>query len=166
MNSLEAENRSRGKRGQPPLTYNEAFAMLNQLVGGDVLSACQSANLRWDLFSEAVFEEGYRIPRIESHPYKGQRTNHRNESRHSEGQRRGGKGGSYGRLTKGNKNFPRNKGKSVDSLCKDFNSPSGCRQSLATRSIISVGVCMETSSATRKPMVIQPAMITTKLSMI
>ena len=51
INALETENRSRGKRNESPLTYNEAYSMLNQLLGGDVVSACQSADLQRAIFA-------------------------------------------------------------------------------------------------------------------
>ena len=58
VNSLETENRCRAKRGQHPLTYYEAYALLTQLVGGDVLNACQSANINSDVYTSANLEEG------------------------------------------------------------------------------------------------------------
>ena len=61
--------------------------MLNQLVGGDVVSACQSANLRWDIVSASTIEEGYKIPRIS----ECQRSIQKNDSNHSGGCRKGGK---------------------------------------------------------------------------
>ena len=59
INSLETENRCRLKRNQHPLTYTEAYVLLTQILGGDVLNACQSANIRYDVFTSATFEEGF-----------------------------------------------------------------------------------------------------------
>ena len=58
INSLETENRCRVKRNQHLLTYPEAYNLLTQLLGGDVLNACHSANIYWDVFTTANLEEG------------------------------------------------------------------------------------------------------------
>ena len=57
INALETENRSRIKRNQHPLTYQEAYSLLTQLIEGDVLHACQSAKINWNSYN---IEEDHR----------------------------------------------------------------------------------------------------------
>ena len=87
INALETENRSHGKRNQPPLTYNEAYAMLNQLLGGDVVSACQSANLRLDIFTASGSGGRYSIPRLS----EGSGSKEKDDGNHSNNRRKGGR---------------------------------------------------------------------------
>ena len=97
INALETENRSRDKKNQPPLTYNEAYSMLNQLLGGDVISACQSANLRLDIFSASGTGGKYTIPRLS----EGSGSKDKEDGNHSNGRRKGGRGGGSNRARVG-----------------------------------------------------------------
>ena len=65
--------------GQPPLIHNENHCLLTQLNGVDMVSACQSANLRMDTFAASTTEE-IKIPRLS----KGQRSKDRDDSTHSD----------------------------------------------------------------------------------
>ena len=107
INALETENRSRDKKNQPPLTYNEAYSMLNQLLGGDVISACQSANLRLDIFSASGTGGKYTIPRLS----EGSGSKDKEDGNHSNGRRKGGRGGGSSRAASG-----RNSGDNVNPL--------------------------------------------------
>ena len=93
INSLETENRSRMKRNQHPLTYHEAYSLLTQLIGGDVLNACQSANINWNSYN--MEENG-----LVSNTHRGERN--------QRGNQRGGRGGK-GKSSSGRGKFS-NKG--------------------------------------------------------
>ena len=120
INALETENRSRGKRRQPPLTYNEAYSMLTQLLGGDVVSACQSANLKYDVYA-STSEGKYTIPRLsedsEGRSKGGHNSNH---------QKNRGKGGGGNKPASGKNRNDSVRDDSYSQFCKDFNSPGGC----------------------------------------
>ena len=116
INSLETENCSRMKRNQHPLTYQEAYSLLTQLIGGDVLNACQSAKINWNSYN---MEENGLVSNT-----------HRRE-RNQRGNQRGGRGGK-GKSSSGRGKFS-NKGKPYErrddpvwAHCRDFNSASGC----------------------------------------
>ena len=96
---------------------------------GDVLSACQSANLRWDIFSPSSVEDTYQIPRISD----VQRGDERDGSSQPDNRRNRGKGGSYGKTSSrrgsnssGNQNQKKKKEDPIGQFCKEFKSPSGC----------------------------------------
>ena len=94
VNSLETENRSRMKRNQHPLTYQEAYSLLTHLVGGDVLNPYHSANIHWNAYN---MEEDGLVS-----------NNHRGE-RNQRGNQKGGRGGR-GKSSSGRGKFS-NKGK-------------------------------------------------------
>ena len=93
INALETENRSRGKRHQPPLTYNEAYSMLTQLLGGDV---CQSANLKFDIFASGS-DGKYTIPRLREDSGSKGKGGQNSHQQH----RKDGKGGGGSRSANG-----------------------------------------------------------------
>ena len=69
------------KRNQHPLTYQEAYSLLTQLVGGDVLNACHSANIHWNAYN--MEEDGFFS---NNHPGERNGNNQR-------GNQKGGRGG-------------------------------------------------------------------------
>ena len=120
INSLETENRCRLKRNQHPLTYTEAYSLLTQILGGDVLNCCQSANIHYDIFSSATFE-GQLI------------SDDRNVGNRGRGKR--GRGFQRGRGNRGNNSSGRGRGSNRNferkinplwAYCRDFNSEGGC----------------------------------------
>ena len=116
INNLETENRSRLKRNQHPLTYQEAYSLLTQLIGGDVLHACQSAKSSYNSHGDSNDD-------IVSN-------NNRNNNNHRGNQRgnRGGRGkSSSGRGKSSNKGRQQEqKNDPVWAHCRDFNAASGC----------------------------------------
>ena len=95
--------------------------MLTQLVGGDVVSACQSANLRKDIFAASMTEGSYKIPHLSEVP----RRQDRDDSTQSDVRRKGGKGGNSNRSARG-KNKGKKKEDSIEQFCNELNSSSGC----------------------------------------
>ena len=116
INNLETENRSRMKRNQHPLTYQEAYSLLTQLIGGDVLHACQSAKSNWNSYN---MEDDGSV----SNNHRGDR-NQRGNNKVG----RGGKGkSSSGRGKFSNKGRHHEQGNDpVWAHCRDFNASSGC----------------------------------------
>ena len=96
--------------------------MLTQLLGGDVVSACQSANLKFDIFASGS-DGKYTIPRLREDSGskgKGGQGSHQQHKNHGKG------GGGGSRSANG-----RNRSDSVwedpaSQFCKEFNSASGC----------------------------------------
>ena len=126
IDSLEAENRLRMKRNQHPLTYQEAYNLLTQLLKGDVLGACHSANIHWNAYS--MEEDGF-----VSNNHRGERNG--NNQRGNQKGGRGGKGkSSSGRGKFSNRGKPyERKDDPVWAHCKEFNSASGCTTQNCTK---------------------------------
>ena len=124
INSLETENRCRLKRNQHPLTYTEAYSLLTQILGGDVLNACQSANIHYDVFTSATFEERFISDDRNVGNRGGKGNNGRGNNSFQRG--RGNRGGnSSGRGRGSNRNYGR-KDNPMWAYCRDFNSDGGC----------------------------------------
>ena len=95
--------------------------MLTQLLGGDVVSACQSANLKYDIYA-STSEGKYTIPRLSeesgSKGKGGQGSHHQNKNC--------GKGGGGNRSANGKNRSDSVREDPASQFCKEFNSASGC----------------------------------------
>ena len=145
VNSLETENRCRAKRSQHPLIYYEAYNLPTQLVGGDVLNACHSANINWDVYTSATLEEG-----LISDDHKGGIRNGSNHRGNQQGRGRQGKSSSERGKSSGRNNQQERKDGLSGHSVRISILPMAVQPQIVQKSIVAVRDLLVALSATRR----------------
>ena len=112
-----------------------------------MVSACQSANLRLDIFSASSIEEVSRIPHVSD----AQRCNERDDSNKQDGRREGGKVAIMVKMPVA-KTIRKKRKTPFRNSTRSSTHPMGVMWYPATRSITAVACSVMISFATRRPM--------------